>query len=116
MIHVLQVRVPRAAAVRGKVAAHLNGLEADIAVLRRLQHPNIVRYLVRMPTQGLGKALCAQMSLQHLAHSNIVRYLVRALGRCCSKLTGTTDHPLRLCAAEPVVQPLDFERCAHLAN
>lgn len=50
VIHVLQVRVPRAAAVRGKVAAHLNGLEADIAVLRRLQHPNIVRYLVRMPT------------------------------------------------------------------
>lgn len=42
----VQVRVPRAAAIRGKVAAHLNGLEADIAVLRRLQHPNIVRYLV----------------------------------------------------------------------
>jgi hypothetical protein len=43
----LQVRVPRAAAVKGKVAVHLSGLEADINVLRRLKHPNIVRYLVR---------------------------------------------------------------------
>ena len=44
-----QVRVPRAAAVKGKVAVHLSGLEADINVLRRLKHPNIVRYLVRRP-------------------------------------------------------------------
>ena len=44
-----QVRVPRAAAVKGKVAVHLSGLEADINVLRRLKHPNIVRYLVRCP-------------------------------------------------------------------
>ena len=46
---VLQVRVPRAAAVKGKVAVHLSGLEADINVLRRLKHPNIVRYLVSCP-------------------------------------------------------------------
>lgn len=46
----LQVRVPRAAAVRGKVAVHLSGLEADINALRRLKHPNIVRYLVSSPT------------------------------------------------------------------
>jgi hypothetical protein len=44
---VVQVRVPRAAAVKGRVAVHLSGLEADINVLRRLKHPNIVRYLVR---------------------------------------------------------------------
>lgn len=45
LMAVKQVRVPRAAAVKGKVAVHLSGLEADINVLRRLKHPNIVRYL-----------------------------------------------------------------------
>jgi predicted Zn-ribbon and HTH transcriptional regulator len=64
-----QVRVPRAAAVKGKVAVHLSGLEADIDVLRRLKHPNIVRYLVRHP------APCTQHGIRSTAL--VVRYLVR---------------------------------------
>ena len=33
--------------VAGRVREHVEGLEAEVNVLRRLDHPNIVRYLVR---------------------------------------------------------------------
>ena len=32
--------------VAGRVREHVEGLEAEVNVLRRLDHPNIVRYLV----------------------------------------------------------------------
>lgn len=42
-----QVKMPQERAVRGKVRATVQGLEANIELLSRLNHPNIVRYLVR---------------------------------------------------------------------
>ena len=43
----LQVAISKDKHVAGRVREHLNGLEAEVNVLRRLDHPNIVRYLVR---------------------------------------------------------------------
>ncbi len=34
-------------AVAGRVVGHVRGLEAEVDVLKHLDHPNIVRYLAR---------------------------------------------------------------------
>ena len=43
----LQVAISKDKHVAGRVREHLEGLEAEVNVLRCLDHPNIVRYLVR---------------------------------------------------------------------
>lgn len=42
-----QVAMPQDRAFRGRVRDKVQGLEANIELLSRLHHPNIVRYLVR---------------------------------------------------------------------
>ncbi len=42
-----QVLISKDKHVAGRVREHVEGLEAEVNVLRRLDHPNIVRYLVR---------------------------------------------------------------------
>jgi hypothetical protein len=41
------VLISRDENVAGRVAEHVKGLEAEVNVLKHLDHPNIVRYLVR---------------------------------------------------------------------
>ena len=43
----LQVLVSKDESVAGRVVEHVKGLEAEVNVLKHLDHPNIVRYLVR---------------------------------------------------------------------
>ena len=45
---------------RGRVVEHVKGLEAEVNVLKHLDHPNIVRYLVRAPGI-LRAAWCTQL-------------------------------------------------------
>ena len=47
-----QVLISKDKHVAGRVREHVEGLEAEVNVLRRLDHPNIVRYLVS-PAQYL---------------------------------------------------------------
>jgi len=52
-----QVLISKDKHVAGRVREHVEGLEAEVNVLRCLDHPNIVRYLVRphpTPLQGLA--------------------------------------------------------------
>ena len=42
----MQVLISKEPTVAGKVAAHVAGLEDELGLLKRLDHPNIVRYLV----------------------------------------------------------------------
>ena len=42
----MQVLISKDKHVAGRVREHVEGLEAEVNVLRRLDHPNIVRYLV----------------------------------------------------------------------
>ena len=46
--------------VAGRVVEHVQSLEAEVNVLKHLDHPNIVRYLVRssaMVTMQLGSSM-----------------------------------------------------------
>lgn len=43
----LQVLISKEPTVAGRVAAHVADLEDELALLKQLDHPNIVRYLVR---------------------------------------------------------------------
>ena len=52
--------------VAGRVVEHVAGLEAEVNVLKHLDHPNIVRYLVRALISAL------------LHHT--LRILLKALG------------------------------------
>ena len=49
-------------AVAGRVVGHVRGLEAEVDVLKHLDHPNIVRYLAR-PTR-LAKRTCVAALLR----------------------------------------------------
>ena len=42
----MQVLISKEPTVAGKVAAHVAGLEDELGLLKQLDHPNIVRYLV----------------------------------------------------------------------
>ena len=55
-----QVLISKDKHVAGRVREHVEGLEAEVNVLRRLDHPNIVRYLVRR-LHG-----CSQIWHEHL--------------------------------------------------
>ena len=44
----VQVLISKDKHVAGRVREHVEGLEAEVNVLRRLDHPNIVRYLVSL--------------------------------------------------------------------
>ena len=46
-------------AVAGRVVGHVRGLEAEVDVLKHLDHPNIVRYLARPPARRGGP--CADL-------------------------------------------------------
>ena len=43
----LQVLISKEPTVAGRVAAHVADLEDELGLLKQLDHPNIVRYLVR---------------------------------------------------------------------
>ena len=45
----IQVLISKEPTVAGRVAAHVAGLEDELGLLKQLDHPNIVRYLVRAP-------------------------------------------------------------------
>ena len=42
-----QVLISKEPTVAGRVAVHVAGLEDELGLLKQLDHPNIVRYLVR---------------------------------------------------------------------
>ena len=52
----LQVLISKEPTVAGRVAAHVADLEDELALLKQLDHPNIVRYLVSLLPQN-----CCQM-------------------------------------------------------
>lgn len=54
----LQVHVPCGAANSKKVEENVRSLEEEVQLLQQFDHPNIVRYLVRMPP-GHGALLMA---------------------------------------------------------
>ena len=43
----MQVLISKEPTVAGRVAVHVAGLEDELGLLKQLDHPNIVRYLVR---------------------------------------------------------------------
>ena len=45
----VQVLISKEPTVAGRVAAHVADLEDELALLKQLDHPNIVRYLVSLP-------------------------------------------------------------------
>lgn len=45
-VHCVQVLISKEPTVAGRVAAHVAGLEDELDLLKQLDHPNIVRYLV----------------------------------------------------------------------
>jgi len=45
-----QVLISKEPTVAGRVAVHVAGLEDELGLLKQLDHPNIVRYLVRALT------------------------------------------------------------------
>ena len=47
----LQVHVPRGAANSKKVEENVRSLEEEVQLLQQFDHPNIVRYLVRVPAR-----------------------------------------------------------------
>lgn len=49
-----QVLISKNEAVAGRVVGHVRGLEAEVDVLKHLDHPNIVRYLARPVAVGWG--------------------------------------------------------------
>jgi len=81
------VLISKNEAVAGRVVGHVRGLEAEVDVLKHLDHPNIVRYLARprraarparsaarhCPSQALGRRAC------HSGHS-------------CGSTTGVWQH------------------------
>ena len=53
----LQVLISKEPTVAGRVAAHVADLEDELALLKQLDHPNIVRYLVRFLPSHLHLSL-----------------------------------------------------------
>lgn len=57
----LQVLISKEPTVAGRVAAHVADLEDELALLKQLDHPNIVRYLVRFPLTSAPVSLLSVM-------------------------------------------------------
>lgn len=66
----LQVLISKEPTVAGRVAAHVAGLEDELDLLKQLDHPNIVRYLVRPP-----------LPLLHIQHSIVTTLRLNVKGR-----------------------------------
>lgn len=56
LMAVKQVSISKAAERGGKASEHIKGLEAEVHLLHKLNHPNIVRYLVSQQGAEWGKA------------------------------------------------------------
>lgn len=63
--------------VAGRVVEHVQSLEAEVNVLKHLDHPNIVRYLVRSFRGGDHAA--GELPLALYCVSDFQAYLVRSL-------------------------------------
>ena len=58
-----QVLISKEPTVAGRVAVHVAGLEDELGLLKQLDHPNIVRYLVRASSaSGLCCAVCDSLT------------------------------------------------------
>lgn len=70
-----QVLISKEPTVAGRVAVHVAGLEDELGLLKQLDHPNIVRYLVRASTaSGLCCAgLHQSQRVQDFLHGGITQ-------------------------------------------
>ena len=64
MCHV-QVLISKEPTVAGRVAVHVAGLEDELGLLKQLDHPNIVRYLVSAPFVPCGRVPVPVLLLLH---------------------------------------------------
>lgn len=70
----VQVLISKEPTVAGRVAAHVAGLEDELGLLKQLDHPNIVRYLVSPPPctsscYSIFTCVCQSFALRLCMHT-----------------------------------------------